>query len=123
MDILGKLIVFTEGHQVGKPEEEGFKAWLGFNTTISHKNEDGTYNNVSMEVRFVGEMNAKAQKLAPDTMYHLNVTKGWLDVRTYTNKAGELKKIVYIAISEATTEGKGKKIKKPQAVNNDNLPF
>ena len=121
MDILGKVTIFTEGHQVGKQGDKDFKAWLGFTTSISHKNEDNTYLNTSLEVRFTGDLNKKAQTLTPDTMYTLNVTKGWLDVRAYTNKQGELNKILYLVISEASIEGKGKKI--ARKVNDDNLPF
>ena len=112
-----KITIFTEGHG------EGDKAFLGFTTTISHKNEDNTYLNYSIEVRFVGDMYAKGQKLAPDFAYKLNVEQGWLDVRAYQDKEGKIQKRLYLAIAKATTEGKGKKINKVKTLDESGLPF
>ena len=111
MNVNGKILLFTEGHTInqGKKDEKSF---LTFTTTISHKNEDDTYINASVEVRFVGDMYEKGQKLAPDSAYTLNVEEGWLDVRTYQDKEGKLKKVIFVNISKAKTEGKPKKLNK-----------
>ena len=117
MNINGKIKIFTKGVNVGDNK------FLAFTTSISHKEEDDTYLNASLEVRFVGDMYAKAQKLAPDFAYDIGVNEGWLDVLSYQDKEGQLQKKIYVAIKDAQTIGKGKKLAKANNLTDKNNPF
>lgn len=106
MDITGKVIVFSK-----KINEE-----LTFSTTISRKNKDGVYENVSLTVFFNGELKEKAKKLKEDIRYTLEDVSGFLSC--YKSK-------IQVFITEARIteykEYKRKEVDKTATL--DGLPF
>ena len=91
-----------------------------FSTTISRKAEDGTYKNCSMDVRFSKEKfpQESLDKLEETKAYKLNIQDGFLSVRTYKDKEGKEKRVIYIQVEDGKLEGSQDIQKK----NND-LPF
>ena len=116
MKISETIRVFVENKQTkeGKP----FKT---FSTSFSTKNEDGSYINKSMEVRFNKENipESATAKLLETKVYTLDVENAWLGVRSYKNADNEEVKVFYLYIDKATIK-EAKDINKSK--NND-LPF
>lgn len=115
MNISGKFYLFVEDV---KGKKKDFKT---FSATISHKNEDGTYLNKKVVVYFNGELKDKTAKLDSSKCYEVEVSKGWLDVRKYTNKENKEIRELCLVINEAKVLSQ-KEIKKEKAVAED-LPF
>lgn len=120
MKITGLVKLFVE-ERIGKDNVK----FNTFNTSISHKYEDGSYTNCSLEVQFSKELNEKAQKLISAKVYDLELEDSWLDTREYKALDGTPKKKIFIFVNKATLKGsKDIKIKAElEAVKNDNLPF
>lgn len=118
--ISGKIIVF-----VNEAKETKNKF---FTTTISSKKEDGEYENLSMIVRFVGDLKSKAAKLDPKYRYTVNVEDSFL---SHFNQKVEL--VIKSATIESKVENKKpepkKETKKPKKTKekideyDDDLPF
>ena len=107
MTISGKFNVFVEDKK--GQEKSLFKT---FSTTISTKQQDGSYLNKSLEVvldkeEFPAERKAKFDK---NYMYELEVSEAWLGVRSYTKDENEVR-ILYLYINKAEVKSK-KKINK-----------
>ena len=111
MNISGKINLFVED----KTTSEG-RAFKVFNATLSHKNEDGSYINASIPVVFGKENFSEEKKsaLKSGVAYLLNVTKGFLDVKAYTDKNGDNKRQILLFVQEA-------KIESAKKVANKNL--
>lgn len=97
MELTGKTYLFVKqnDYQGGK--------FNSYSTTISHKNEDGTYINSSIEVRFTKEFMTpdKEAKMHSSECYEMDIKKAWLDTRTYTDKEGKVKHSIYIKVADA----------------------
>lgn len=117
MLISGKFNVFVEDKK--GQENSLFKT---FSTTISTKQQDGSYLNKSIEVRFDKENFTSEQlaKLDCHFMYEIEVSEAWLGVRSYTKDENEIK-VLYLYISQGKCNSK-KKINK-SADQGDDLPF
>lgn len=98
MKITGKTTLFVKLN-----EWEG-KKFKTFSTSISHKNEDGSYLNANVEVQFTKAFLTaeKEAYLKEGTAYQLDITDGWLDVRSFTTKDGQLARVLVIKVNEAT---------------------
>ena len=97
------------------------KPWKAFTTSFSSKNEDGTYVNKSMEVRFNRENipEAKTNKMESTKVYTLEVENAWIGVRSYTNEEGEERKVFYLYIDKASV----KESKDIEKSGNSDIPF
>ena len=115
MQISGKLILFGE-EKKGK-ENTLFKT---FSTTISNKQEDGSYVNKTLEVKFNEEKITRQQlnQLSVKKCYVLEVSNAWLSVRSYVKDEAK-KTTLYLFIDEATIK-ESKDIKNPKG---NDLPF
>lgn len=117
MTITGLIKLFVET----KEGREG-TTFQAFTTSISSKIKDSEeYINKSLEVQFSKD-NFTAEQLRAlkdDHVYDLDITDGWLKVRSYMKDEQEIK-VLYIFVNKATLKGK-KKIKK--STGNDDLPF
>lgn len=98
MKITGKTTLFVK-----KNTYEG-KAFNTYSTTISHKNEDGTYLNCSVEVQFTKTFLTpeKEKALVEGTAYQLDIVDAWLDVRSFMTKDGQLARVLVIKVNDAT---------------------
>ena len=102
MEVLGNIRIFVE--EKHSKEGQRFKV---FNTSVSHKNEDGSFTNFRMKValdkeRFTEE---KQANLKVGCCYWVELKKAWLDVRSFKNddkNAREL--ILYIKDANFTKE-------------------
>ena len=117
MLVSGKFNVFVEDKK--GQEKSLFKT---FSTTISSKQQDGSYLNKSLEVRFDKENFSSEQiaKFDSHYMYEIEVSEAWLGVRSYTKDENEVR-ILYLFISKAKCLSK-KKINKQSDPAND-LPL
>lgn len=108
MNVNGKMILFVRTIQSG---DRKFNQYKG---TISHKNEDGSRVNSSINVRFDSN-NFKEEelikKLNEAYCYEVEVKNGWLDTRTFTTKDGRTAHDIYIFVKEANFL-KAKKVNK-----------
>lgn len=116
MKVSELLRVFVED----KKTKEG-KPWKSFTTSFSSKNEDGTYVNKSMEVRFNKENipESKTNKMESTKVYTLEVENAWIGVRGYVNEKGEERKVFYLYIDKA----KVKESKDIEKSGNSDIPF
>ena len=113
MKIEGKFKLFID------QKEGGFRT---YSTSISHKNENETYINTRLEIRF-NKTNFPAEnmaKLDPKKVYDLEVKDGYLDTRVWTNKDNVNVHVIFMQVQEATLTG-SKEIKKE--LKNSDLPF
>ena len=97
MKITGKTTLFVEHHEGAKPFDT-------YSTTVSHKNEDGSYLNANLEVRFTQAFLTEEKKkaLKPNVAYQLEVKDGWLDVRSFTTKEGAIARVLVLVVNDAT---------------------
>lgn len=107
MTISGKFNVFVEDKK--GQEKSLFKT---FSTTISTKQQDGSYLNKSIEVVLDKEEFPAERKAKFDSkfMYEFEVSEAWLGVRSYTKDENEVR-ILYLYINKAEVKSK-KKINK-----------
>lgn len=116
MEVKGKIRLFVK--ELKAKEGRHFKI---FSTSFSSKNEDGSYTNKSMEVRFNKEKypEEKLNKLSESKMYELEVESAWISVRSY--KKDEIEnRVFYLFIDECKfVSSKDIEVSKP----NDDLPF
>lgn len=118
MNISGKFNIFVEDKK--GQENTLFKT---FSTTISSKQQDETYTNKSLEVRFDKEQFPSEVIANFDSryMYELEVQEAWLSVRSYEKDDNEVR-VIYLYIKAAKCKSK-KKIIKPAKVGENDLPF
>ena len=97
MELTGKTYLFVE-----KVDYQGGK-FNRYSTTISHKNEDGTYINTSLEVKFTKEFLTpdKEANLKDTECYEMDIKKSWLDTAVYQDKEGKNKHKIFLKISDA----------------------
>lgn len=116
MTISGKFNVFVEDKK--GQEKSVFKT---FSTTISTKQQDGSYLNKSIEVRLDKEEfpSERVAKFDSKFMYEFDVTEAWLGVRSYTKDENEVR-ILYLYINKAEIKSKKKITKSSNPA--DDLP-
>ena len=119
MDVSGKIIVFVEKRTAGDKEFNNYKG------TISHKLDEGKRVNSSIGIRFDGT-NFKEEdmikKLDDNHCYELEVTKGWLDTRTFQRRDGSVAHEIFIFVKEGKIL-KAKKVNKIEKEEPSNLDF
>ena len=124
MKISEKVLVFvTTKDREGKPlKTKDGKPFKKFSTNFSSKNEDGSYTNKSMEVRFNREnIPEKAtNKMVETKCYELDVKNAWIGVRSYKTEDDEERRVFYLWIDEANVK-EAKDIN--QTSKNNDLPF
>ena len=108
MDVKGKILVFVNQKEI---ELEGKKELRNFYSgTISHKKEDDTRINTSINLRFNKDKFSEKSMLAmfkEGYCYELEITKGWLDTRVYTANDGKERHEIFIFVSDGNfTKGK-----------------
>ena len=116
MKISERVQVFVED----KKTKDG-KPFKSFATSFSTKNEDGTYTNKSMEVRFNRENipEKSLNKMLSTKVYTLEVENGWIGVRSYTNEEVEERRVFYLFIDKASV----KESKDIQKTASNDIPF
>lgn len=114
MDVTGKMTLFVT-KQEGRDGK--FNLYKG---TISHKNEDGSRVNSSINVRFSKKFNIEDmnKKLKEDKCYEVEIKKAWLDTRVFTSKDGKEIHDIFIYVDEANFT-KEKKITKGESSSLD----
>lgn len=123
MDIKGKINLFVEVKKL--KDEKSIKVFTG---NIGHKNEDGSYTNASIGIRFSKDNfpYEKLNQLEEKYCYVLDVTKGFLSVRGYVTKEGKAGREIYLEVLEGTILDK-KEITKDASLqhieHNNGLPF
>lgn len=118
MEIRGKMNLFVEVKGKG---ENTFKV---FSTSVSNKDKDGKYTNLSLQVNFAGEKfpKEKTDKLEEGICYTLDVKSGFISCRTFEDKDENLQKRVCLVVTDAKIESK-KKVNKKAKDTDDDLPF
>lgn len=119
MNVKGKLTFFPEV----KENKDG--KFIVCRTTISSKNEDESYLNMSVEVRFSKEVAPKEKlaKLDTEKCYQFDCEEGFLTCDSYKNKDGKEVRFLVIFITKGKITG-SKSVNRPaKEVNNDDLPF
>lgn len=116
MDIKGKINLFINPHK--RADGSTFNT---YSTSIGGKDKEGNYKNLTLDVKFDGEEfpEEKLAKLTPENYYTLEIAEGFLSVREWADKAGELRRAPVVVISKAKITGK-KEVKTSPA---DDLPF
>lgn len=120
MKLTGKFIIFVEDKHV---KDGVIKV---FSTSVSKKQENGSYVNATIGVRFgkTNFPNERLEKLQMNKCYTFDVTNAWLDVRAYTTKDGKAGREIFIHIEEATpVESKEVIHKDIRASLPEDLPF
>lgn len=121
MEIKGEIIVFVNSFEY--TNEKGVTMYGNrYNTTISNKQEDGSYLNASLEVKFSNDI-IKGEGLADyldGTMLDVDIVDAWLSCRAYTDKEGNDRKAIYLFVNNIASieeheqeKGKKKPAKKP----------
>lgn len=123
MKTTGDIIVFVNSFEY--TNEKGITMYGNrYNTTISNKQEDGSYINASMEVKFSNDI-VKNECLADyedGTALDVELTDSWLSCRAYTDKEGNERKVIYLFVNnigasiephEAEQKPKKKPLQKP----------
>lgn len=124
MNINGKITLFVKRIEknVGQPNYKGFNVYSG---SIGSKQEDESYVNASIEIKFDKENFPfeKLDKLNPTKAYTLNIEEGWLGARAYQSD-GKDRRVIYIFVKKAIFESAVviKKVDKMATDSND-LPF
>lgn len=97
MNITGKIIVFVEDKVVGK------NTIKVFSTSVGKKNEDGSYTNASIGVRFTKENFPleRLNKFQANKCYSFELEEAWLDCRAFQTKDGKDAREIYITIKSA----------------------
>lgn len=101
MNINGKITLFVK--EVKGKDGKSFKTYSG---SIGSKQEDESYVNASIEIKFDKENFPfeKLDKLNPTKAYTLNIEEGWLGARAYQSD-GKDRRVIYIFVKKATIEG------------------
>ena len=121
MNITGKFYVFANKKEI-KGETKTF-----LSTNIAEKDKKGNIvSRLFIDVRFAGEnapSKKKIEKMKENTLYEFEVTKAFLDCRSYTNSDDELVSVPVLVILEAEltdskkTEKPSKKSSKKQSAS------
>lgn len=120
MKLTGKFVIFVEDKKVN---DGTIKL---FSTSISKKQDNGSYVNATINVRFgkTNFPNERLAKLEHTKCYTFNVTNAWLDVRAYTTKDGKAGREIFIHIEEAEPVESKEVIRKDiRADLPESLPF
>lgn len=121
MLVSGKIYIFPEEiRKLGDGSE-----MRNINTSISTKQEDGSYINMTLEVKFNKEKipMSKLLKLDVNKCYELEILDGWLSVRKYTNQNGDERRVLYIFCNDGKLTGSKEIQKKPKEEKPSDLPF
>lgn len=128
MNITGKMSVFPVKFKYKDGNTGKEMTGVRFETTLSHKNEDGTYSKgFTIRVEFTKECMTfeQAKAFKDDEVYQIEVKEGWLDTREYVNKEGQAKVGLVYRVNKAQTISHKKYQKKSSntSVVDDDLPF
>ena len=123
MNVTGKITIF--------PKEIGKDNIKIFETTISHKDDNGKYlDNVTIRVNFAKNILPDAAKTTfkVGKAYQMEV-EGFLTTRGYDTKDGKHRSEIMLQVTKAKTtaskdvQQKPKAEEKPLVVDGDELPF
>lgn len=122
MNITGKFVIFVKDKETSKGKIKTFS------TTISRKEENGSYVNASMEVRFAKENfpYERLNKMESKYAYSYDVKEAWLDCRAFETKDGKQAREIFILIKTAKPLEKKEIVRKDARADlpvEDNLPF
>ena len=110
MNVTGKTTLFVE-------DRKGYNFIVA---SVSHKNQDGTYINTSIDLRFNKTKFPKENlaKLEKGKAYSFEITDGWLDCEAYEVE-GKSKRNLFIFVND----GKLLDSKDVKQKAKNNLPF
>lgn len=116
MEIKGKINLFANQHK--RPDGSVYST---FSTSVGGKDKDGNYVNYSLDAKFDSKEfpEAKLAKLTPDNYYVVEVESGFLSVRTWADKSGEVRKAPCVVIQKAKILEK----KPAKTTSAEDLPF
>ena len=120
MNITGRITVFVEDKKTDKGMIKVFS------TSVGRKNEDGSYTNASIGVRFTKDNfpNERLNKLAANKCYVFDLVEAWLDCRAYEKKDGKSGREIFISIKDAKPVESREIVRKDlRAELPENLPF
>ena len=126
MNIIGKMSVFPIKFKYRDNQNGLEREGVRFETSISHKNEDGTYSKgFTIRVEFTKDCMTfeQAKAFKDDEVYLIEVEEGWIDVREYVNKEGQAKTGLVYRVNKAKTISHKKYNKKSDNIVDDDLPF
>lgn len=114
MNINGKANLFVKHH---KTKDATFTS---VTTTLSNKDTDGKYHNMTLEVKFPKEFVTmeKLNKMDENSYYPIEIKEGFLTFREY-EKDGKTMRVPQVVI----TKGKFGKPVALKTKDNDELPF
>lgn len=73
-----------------------------YSTTVSHKDEDGRFHNLYLDVRFAKAFEENLKKLQLSKYYDLKIEEGWLDVSFWANANNEEQTKLVVFVNKAT---------------------
>lgn len=73
-----------------------------YSTTVSHKDEDGRFHNLYLDVRFAKSFEENLKKLQLSKYYDLKIEEGWLDVSFWANANNEEQTKLVVFVNKAT---------------------
>lgn len=120
MDLTGRITIFVEDKKTDKGTIKVFS------TSVSRKNEDGSYTNASIGVRFTKDNFPleRLNKLQANKCYVFDLEEAWLDCRAYPTKDGKSGREIFISIKSAKpVESKEVVHKDARADLPNDLPF
>lgn len=120
MNITGRIVVFVEDKKTDKGTIKVFS------TSVGRKNEDGSYTNATMGVRFTKDNFPleRLNKLQANKAYTFDLEEAWLDCRAYEKKDGKSGREIYISIKSAKPVESKEIVRKDLRANlPEDLPF
>ncbi len=97
MNVTGKIVVFVEDKKTSKGTIKEFS------TSIGRKEENGSYTNASIGVRFTKENFPleRLNKLVANKCYTFELEEAWLDCRAFKTKEGKEAREIFISVKAA----------------------
>ena len=122
MEIQGKITLFVAKREIEK--EGNKKVLVDLTTTISTKQEDGSYLNKKVSVRLVGKKFPEENllKLDESKCYMFDIYSGFLGVRAWKDKHGADRRELEFIVTDGKLLSSKEVVRQEKVVNSD-LPF
>ena len=123
MNINGTITLFVEKRTIKVDGAD--KERVALSTTLSKKQEDGTYLNKKVDVQLSSKKfpEEKLLKLDANECYTMEILDGFLSVRQWQDKHHQDRREVVIVVTDGKLTGHKKVEKKVIAVEDNDLPF
>lgn len=123
MNLNGKITLFVEKSTI--KVEGNDKEIVKLSTTISHKQDDGSYLNKKVDVNLSKKKfpDEAVAKLDANECYTMEVYDGFLSVRSWKDRHQQDRREVVIVVNDGKLTGHKKVEKKVIEVADSDLPF